>query len=410
MKRLLIPLLFFLLAGSLLAQDSLTLTDAQHLSELTGQGEVIFRAATISPDGTTIAWLGAGEGICFYTFDNGTTECVSWSEEFRPGNNTLLEWSPDSQKLAFTEDTFVYGVDSDIRVYDRATDTFSNLTDDEYLGSWFRAEQPILLDYLPVWNHVTGDLYFFRSVYESNNDRGPGLTLYRLGPESVEPELVVDLSSDIRAPFPVFRRPAISEDGTRMAIGVVSQRFDQPADGVWVVDLATGEAEQIAHRNSFNSALPELIEEGDFVPYNLVWRGDHLIVEAVDRRSGFSSMIMSLFYELDPETEQLTALVDLSGFDSMAEFASGDMPEGGHSGVYLLPRAGVVQGDSFIYLHTDLGVQGGAAISALPLPNGKPELLGTIEDFHFGQPDLPSVSDDGTRAIFYGYLLTFDGE
>ena len=56
---------------------------------------------------------------------------------------------------------------------------------------------PALLDYLPTWNPVTGNLYFFRSIRSSDST---SLVLYRIPAAGSSPEQVMDLTN--RLPIP----------------------------------------------------------------------------------------------------------------------------------------------------------------------------------------------------------------
>ena len=201
-----------------------------------------FRTFTLSPDGTTIVVFGdvsESDVVCRYNLDSKEVACKTIEPPeaaFRVSRENL-SWSPDSKQIALHEDTFRNMVDSDIWLLDVESLTFTNMTDDGVYGNWLKEkDKPFALDYTPVWNPVTGELYFFRSVKE---DETWGVDLYRIPKGSADAELALDIDADL-VTFTMQNqtRAAMSPDGTQIAIAPSSNKPPN-TPGIWLIDLTT---------------------------------------------------------------------------------------------------------------------------------------------------------------------------
>ena len=80
-----------------------------------------------------------------------------------------IAWSPDSTKIAATEDSARYMVDSDIWLFDGMTGEVRNLTDDAYAGSIPLGDKkagvpdPLPLDVSPIFTPGGEAIIFARS-------------------------------------------------------------------------------------------------------------------------------------------------------------------------------------------------------------------------------------------------------
>lgn len=375
------------------------------------------RNVILSPDGTRLAW-GEGQDLCIYTIDTASTECDTTPETYNGfgGNYATLIWSPDSRSLAFTESTFDYFVDGDIWVYDVESRTFEDRTDDDYFGGMVSFEDKdkdrvFIIDYLPTWNPANGDLYFFRSVRSPGGDTTITLQLMPLG--RTEPKQVADFTDDFPM-FSVFRPASISPDGTRIAVIIMAQKLDDPQNGIYVVNLKDGSIDHVITVDQFTLGMPDWAAEAarflypDAAPR---WVGtDALVVTLLDGSYGLNLAQSALYVDL--VSGEVSPMVDYSRItDRTALFADLDQFS---SPVYLIPRAGVVSpdGDTFIFL-SGSPESDKAAISTVTLPpdiTSAPSQIGHIDDFAISLPAfaLPTISADGTRALLFGYLITFE--
>jgi hypothetical protein len=105
--------------GDAPAASSLTIVDTHEL-------DLPFGDAYLSPDGERIATY-AGTELCIYTADGDQEGCAADELELDPNS---IRWSPDSSRLAYTENYFVYLTEPDIWVLDADSVEATNLTDD----------------------------------------------------------------------------------------------------------------------------------------------------------------------------------------------------------------------------------------------------------------------------------------
>lgn len=405
-------LLAFFTASAASAQSTLKLARIDQLESLLGE-EYAFGLVTLSPDGARLAWgEPAQDAICVAVIADLNVQCYPWGENFRGfGRFSNLTWSPDGNTLVFTEDWAILAFDSDIWSLDLQSGVVTNRTDDNHYGGFFSVDEAITLDYAPVWNPLNNDLYFFRTEFNSANsadDRPFGLYLMPLS--RTEPKLAQDFTA-IFPPFSIYRAPIVSPDGTRMAVLVLPNDYrENPDAGVWIIDLKSRVAQQVADLSDFQNGLPEWqLDFPPLIPENITWVGNNaLLVETVDRTG--RAISQSATY-IDLSTGTLSPIFDLTDLPDTATFFREDGTS--DDPIHRMPRAGVVLPDNSAYLYLTFDSQRKAYIWSRPLPSdeGEPELLGQIEEFQFapGAFDAPaSISADGTRALMAGYLLTLE--
>jgi hypothetical protein len=417
MRRLTLVVLVVMLAGvtTLHAQDDgvgWALADAQNARELVEQVAVL-RGVQLSPDGTQLAEVMGGEAICIYTIDTGDEDCTPWPEGLAALH--YVAWSPGGDYLAFTEEFFSYAREPDLWMYDVEANSFANLTDDGMEGNFLDVSDEALIDYLPMWHPIDGDLYFFRSQRLGDYT----LQLYRISPAGGEPELIRDMTNDLPNPFPVWRQAAISPDGNQIAMIVISPRQDDPRDGVWLLGLGGflrpgGEMRQVLTLEDLRGNLPDWQEESYMVPYSLAWTADSMVVMGYDGQLSVR-VIMNAAY-VDAATGEVTLLADYSDIPDERDWfvpAEGEA----HSGSYQMPRMGILSpdGEALIYLHYDSDSREMIDASALPLPpdGSEPVHLGSFE-FAVGPTGIAdqyivAAAKNGRALIpIYHFLLTLE--
>lgn len=197
--------------------------------------------ALLSPNGERIAFTDRDRRICVYATTGGTPTCATPPKAI---DTRSLQWSPDSTRLAFTENFLQRLDDPDIWVLDAVTGTLADLTDDgpDDTGTDARSTQGKAIDLAPQWtadgSHITFLRYIGLDAQTPAVCRVPatGGTTVVLGtlpiPEGVFLTYVASLSPG----------------GDRIAynVGIVSS---DPQTGVWVAGTDGGDARQLAPRS-----------------------------------------------------------------------------------------------------------------------------------------------------------------
>jgi len=136
------------------------------------------RIRALSPDGRRLL-VERGKRICVY--DAGTLAeptCVAW-----PGEQldfTSFVWSPDGERVAFTEDAYRFFVDGDVWVMEAATGRLTNLTDDGVDGGLtFEEDVPQRIDTVPAWSPDGTELVFARGTMEGMRLGSPPMAAIR---------------------------------------------------------------------------------------------------------------------------------------------------------------------------------------------------------------------------------------
>lgn len=403
-KRLTLLCMMTVLASALplLAQPELQVTDGVHAAELFGAS---VRDVTLSPNGELLAGIGDDE-ICIHHLETRTETCVSLPEAFRGGlaasrvEANPLSWSHDSRYIAFTENFYVQLHESDLWIFDVAEGTITNLTEDNLDGDVL-SDEPVILDYLPVWG-IGDELYFFRSA-GGGNANNVNLTLQRLALGEETPEPVADLTR-LLPRFSIFYNPAVSPDGTRLAIPVQGRERDDPANGLWVIELETGDAKQIASQTAINTQNGLNTDDQPFIA-TPTWVNDGAGI--VMRIISLSSVDIPLnFVYIDVNAGRVTPLIDFTDVVTR-DLYQVDPP----SDIPRVPLEGAVSvdGETFYYLERRFaGEESGVYALSLP-PTGE---LPTLVDAVDYEPTLYAVNPQarGNRALIGGWLYTLEAE
>ena len=143
---------------------------------------------TLSPDGRSLAVLREGADtleICSYdvvTLDPDV--CADYPSTSIDAGTAV--WSPDSTRLAFTENKVYLNHESDLWVFDAEVGTLTDLTDDGEFGGSVGGEAPF--DLAPAWSPDGRELAFARNQAPYS---GPWTSaIYRIGAAGGEPRRV----------------------------------------------------------------------------------------------------------------------------------------------------------------------------------------------------------------------------
>jgi hypothetical protein len=183
-----------------------------------------------------------------------------------------LDWSHDSRYLTLAE--YPFGgpsYDSDIWMFDTRTRDFVNATDDQITGNYMM-NAGADIDYLPMWNPASNEVFFFRTAFSDDVAETrilfDGLALWRVSLASDTPELVYTFESSFD---PRVLAASFSPDGTRLALFLV--RYEEELNaGIWVLNISDGALNQVATQNDF--ADTDLGWQQFWLPFganSLVW-------------------------------------------------------------------------------------------------------------------------------------------
>ncbi len=185
-------------------------------------------------------------------------------------------WSPDSTRLAVTSQPLVTLTDTDLWIFEIASETWTNLADDGYEGSLAgdagHAPQGTIVDVQPAWSPDGKSLAVERSIFA---DDGSYLPSYYA---------VIDAQTGAArdlAPAPgaastgATTSLAWSPDGTTLAAAVLHLTPDVESDGLWLIDVASGAARQVVALAQIADALHGVLADLEMTSIGpVVWSPD----------------------------------------------------------------------------------------------------------------------------------------
>ena len=206
------------------------------------------RILALSPDGQSLVGH-TSSALC--TYEVATLAERVCADLDGPGisiDDNSVVWAPDSGSVAFAETTFVTLVDGDLWTMDTTTGELANLTDDGFDGPWAGPgaadnppSTPVHADVLPTWAPDGRSIAFSRSSAVGGESTGNEIATVDVA--SGEVESLVAVTTDV--PGVVYFGLAWAPTGGQVYYSVAHPDPDEPQNGVWAYDVATGEAEQI---------------------------------------------------------------------------------------------------------------------------------------------------------------------
>lgn len=178
----------------------------------------------ISPDGTRLAGVDA-EGGRFCVWDLATGKAPCDGDLPAPVEARSVTWAPDSSAVAFSLGSSSRLVDSDIYVFDVASGTLRDLTDDsgaDAVSFLAPQETPVAIDVYPAWAPDGASLLFARTAWGDAETQG--VTLMTIPREGGVPEALLPL--DDVAPLAVGGPMLWREDGSVL----LTTRHPDPTD------------------------------------------------------------------------------------------------------------------------------------------------------------------------------------
>jgi Tol biopolymer transport system component len=212
----------------------------------------------LSPDGHWLAVSRPGaDGLEICAFDAATlAEQRCAALETKRIVTWAVAWSPDSTRLAFTEDAVETQRESDVWVFEAESGALVDLTDDG-VGGRLRDDEAIQahppVDLYPAWSPDGSELVFVRveGLLAANAMTG----IYRVPTDGGEPTAVATVKEE---GFAVLGGPRWMPDGQTI-LYTLHESADDPVGGLWSVDVAGGAPRPIGDWNQPDLLAPILV-------------------------------------------------------------------------------------------------------------------------------------------------------
>lgn len=222
-----------------------------------------------APDGTIVAYERAVRlnghrdyYLCLIEASAGSVPFCSLIPQqtprgFEPDPNAAflpLSWSPDARYVAVVGQPLLSQVDTDLLVYDRESDLWRNLTEDGYEGDLPAAAT---LELQPAWSPDSSMIAVERITITAENVRESALAF--INAQTGEVRSFVPLpGGNAAGETGVVGGLAWSPDGSMLAISLLYRTPDINADGIWLVNVETGESRRIVDFSSAQAALNKI--------------------------------------------------------------------------------------------------------------------------------------------------------
>ena len=210
-----------------------------------------------------------------------------------------LAWSPDSRRVAWTEDWAKRAVDSDIWVLEVASGKLTNLTDDGFAGTMVQAvdtNAQITVDVAPAWSPDGASLVFARTPA----DRG-STNLYRVAATGGPPEQIALVTPGYG--LAIYRGVFVHADGS-IIYTIAHGDTSYERNGVWRINADGSNPQQLVANKPFSTDSPQkgvpIVADVNFSHALLYW------IKSTSRF--FPSPNVSLYSLLDLQTGTVTPL------------------------------------------------------------------------------------------------------
>lgn len=332
-SRISLLVLISLITFKVTAQDidasHYTIADVQYLSELIGS-QYTFNKALLAPNGETIAWVEPKEGLCTYSLAVQTTDCTPWPwpddymSAFTRYDSMYFDWSPDSQYLALAQEPFRLFYDSDIWIYNLASATFTNLTEDNFSGITPLNSPTITLisiDYLPIWGPNSNEIYFFHTNVTPPPDDPrmrheffEGLNLYKVSIDTGLRTLLSNFSDQLSF---YVATASMSSDGKQLAFwGYIEHPTPnwQGQGGVYLFDTTDNTLKQIVDIDGFKTGMPAWVTQWRMISNSsLQWVANNqgLLITGTGVNENHEEGLLNYYY-VDLLANTITPILDLT--------------------------------------------------------------------------------------------------
>ncbi|MBN1679897.1 MAG: PD40 domain-containing protein [Anaerolineae bacterium] len=206
----------------------------------------------LSPGGIQVAYSPSPEIVCAANLLSGQERCALLGENhaYNLGYNEFfppVRWSPDSTALALVGQPYLVLRDTDLGIADFKNQVYTNITDDNFEGNIFPDAAPgTTIDIQPTWSPDGSKIAIERQTLGEEGDFS-NATITIIDVKTGEARDVANLPGHETYEFDSGSVISLdwSPDGTTLAVGVLHTRPDPVYDGVWLLDIDSGEWEQI---------------------------------------------------------------------------------------------------------------------------------------------------------------------
>ena len=235
------------LCGHAAAQDYATfgVLDTRVIEDMmTSAGQT---AALLSPDGSRVLHLNGREFCLLAPSQIGPwaeIACAQSTPDNRPGLAVDMLWSPAGNQFLMPtySDAFQRFKDTDIRLFDPATFTVRNLTDDGFEGGLLDAAGRVNLDVLARWIDNDSIAFVRYAIPEGGLKQGVATSLMTVDVAGGLPEPAFEIASNGGVQILAM---AVSADGRQIAYSVADKE-DADSAGIYLVNLGEGAPKRVA--------------------------------------------------------------------------------------------------------------------------------------------------------------------
>jgi hypothetical protein len=205
------------------------------------------KAALLSPDGSRVLHLNGNEFCMLAPSQVGPwakIACAPSTRDNRPGEAGDMFWSPAGNQLLMPtyRDALEAFRDTDIRLFDPATFTVSNLTDDGFADSLLDGKGPANLDLLGHWIDSDTIAFVRYAIPEGGFRQGTPTRLMTIDVGGGDPKPVFEIAST--RGFQVWAM-TVSTDGKQIAYSV-ADKDDADNAGIYVLNLREATSKRVA--------------------------------------------------------------------------------------------------------------------------------------------------------------------
>ena len=205
------------------------------------------KAALLSPDGSRVLHLNGREFCLLAPSQIGPwarIACAQSTPDNRPGEAGDMFWSPAGDRLLMPTytDALQRFRDTDIRLFDPATFTVRNLTEDSFDDSFLDGKGPANLDMLAHW--VDGDTIAFvrYAIPDGGFKQGGSASLMTIDAGGGEPRAAFEIASNGGL---LVWAMAVSADGRQIAYSVAG-KDDADNAGIYLLNLGEAAPKRVA--------------------------------------------------------------------------------------------------------------------------------------------------------------------
>jgi hypothetical protein len=201
-------------------------------------------SAFLSPDGSKVAAVQGGRQLCIYTVASKEDHCTTEGEISVSVGPDSVAWSPDSKQVAFTENFFQMFLAAHVWVLDTATMQVTKLSGgpvgEKYQINPTKNSPTLTIDVSPRWSPDGKQIFFLRCEAPCNPRNPAGI--YSIDIDSHDIKKVVGLQTGIVNTYAYD----FSKDGSFLVYINYQNSKDDPANGIWKLDLKTQASTQLA--------------------------------------------------------------------------------------------------------------------------------------------------------------------